>query len=201
MRRALIILSFLVISFMFSGQAHALLIDNVFTMQYSEDIIAYFDTPGSGTTSNTFNNLVRVEVSGTGLSKNEDLDGPNDAFYFLWEPHDLVGNGGLYLSFTGDARALEADGVDVAGYIKFIDGIGWVSGQKPVYNPSHFYDFIIDIGPTNRNLTLGTGDGGLFDNSGQYNITVSQAEIIPEPSSLSLLGLGLLGFFRRKKSS
>ncbi|GEM_PF-5574221 len=178
----------------------ALFINDVFTTTISESLVAAFVVPGSGTTSNLYKDFVQVQVSGTGQAKAQRF---NDAFYFLDDQSDLLNNGLLHISFTGDARQVEADGVHVINYMAFIDGRGYVSFERPDYNLDHYYNFVIDIGQESKNITLGTGDGGLFDNSGQFNITVSQSfeksggTVIPEPSTILIFGFGLLGLIFR----
>jgi hypothetical protein len=151
----------------------SLFIVDHFSMGITENMLARFDTIGA-TSANSYSNLIRVQISGRGQS-----NGPivNDAFYYLdpflygaTRPHPKPP--GLAISFTGDPRTLEGDGVKIAPFITFFDGEGFGSYDgvtAPAFNPSHFYDFIIDIGPTSKQISLGTGDGGLFDNTGQYN--------------------------------
>jgi hypothetical protein len=40
----------------------------------------------------------------------------------------------------------------------------------PYNAATHTYRFVIDVGATPKFLTLGDGDGGVFDNSGQYSV-------------------------------
>jgi PEP-CTERM motif len=56
---------------------------------------------------------------------------------------------------------------------------------------------VINVGPGLKLLTLGDGDGGVWDNSGQFNVQlfgVESVAALPEPSTLLLLGSGLLAF-------
>jgi hypothetical protein len=64
---------------------------------------------------------------------------------------------------------------------------------------------VIDLDVYNSTLTLGYGDGGYWDNSGSYNITVWQSTVVPEPVSSILFATGgivLVGrrYLRRTKS-
>ncbi len=58
---------------------------------------------------------------------------------------------------------------------------------------------IIDLGDYDDPLTLGFGDGGTYDNSGGYGITVWQAALaptptpVPEPTTIALFTLGAAG--------
>ena len=101
-------------------------------------------------------------------------------------------NGGLFVSFTGDARSFESDGESIVGFIAFIDGIGFVNAATPPFNAENEYDFVVDIGAGLKTVTLGTGDGGLGDNTGQFDIIVTQLAVIPEPFTLVLAALGFL---------
>jgi hypothetical protein len=76
------------------------------------------------------------------------------------------------------------------------------------YNSDHIYDFVVDAGANPNFVTLGFGDGGVFDNSGQFDIqlfAVTPVSPVPEPATYAMLlaGLGLLGFTtrRRKRST
>jgi hypothetical protein len=45
-----------------------------------------------------------------------------------------------------------------------------VQSIVPYNAVTHSYRFVIDVGSTPKFLTIGDGDGGIFDNSGQYSI-------------------------------
>jgi hypothetical protein len=73
----------------------------------------------------------------------------------------------------------------------------------PAYEADNTYSFIIDTGAVSlTNLHFGVGDGNFGDNSGAYQIAVTQLAAIPEPGSLLLLGVGAatLGLGRRRKA-
>lgn len=182
-----------------------IVIEDVFNQIGPFELVeAEFAIPGSGTTTNLYSNFVRLEVSGIGQAENALF---NDAFYFVGgqSTECCTGNRGMNISFTGDARELEADGVDIVAYIEFIQDIGFAPQQRPAYNDNHFYDFVIDIGNSQTDFTVGTGDGGLFDNTGQFDVRVSQlelkngSEVIPEPSTFLLFVAGLLGITVKRR--
>src|SRR5262249_32749896 len=75
----------------------------------------------------------------------------------------------------------------------------------PVYNPSHSYHFVMDLGSYSGTLTLGNGDGFVSDNSATtWNISLWQVQSVPEPASIVLWSIGcVLAFdcaYRRNKS-
>jgi len=158
-------LAFVVLSVLVPFNAKgSLFIDDHFSMGVAEDMVVPFDTIGQ-TSTNSYSDLVRIQVSGTGESNGSIV---NDALFYV-DPFDY--KTAFYISFTGDPRRLEGDGVIILPFITFFDGEGFVSydaSNAPPYNPDHFYDFIVDIGPGSKQISLGTGDGGLFDNTGQY---------------------------------
>jgi len=65
-----------------------------------------------------------------------------------------------------------------------------LSGLNPAVNNSSFY---VRFKMDNKNLVLGLLDYGLLD-----NVQVS-GDVIPEPTTMSLLGLGLLGVLGLKR--
>lgn len=131
---------------------------------------------GGTTTTGQWANLVEVEVSGTGSSTPGEL---TDAFYKL-DPADpsteLAGAlqpQGLRLSFTGCAANVECGAPRIDDFIVFVEGEGAVvPPHRPTFQSSHTYRLVIDVGATPQFLTLGEGDGGVGDNSGQFDITL-----------------------------
>jgi hypothetical protein len=47
------------------------------------------------------------------------------------------------------------------------------------YRGDHTYHFVIDVGSESRFLTLGYGDGGVSDNSGQFDIQLFSVQPLP----------------------
>ena len=105
-------------------------------------------------------------------------------------PGTVQGTGHRFrISFTGCAASVECGAPDIVLFMKFVDGVGFVTPPNvttldpiplatviPIlqgivpYTTNHAYRFIIDIGSTAQFLTLGDGDGGVFDNSGQFTV-------------------------------
>ena len=80
-------------------------------------------------------------------------------------------------------------------FMKFVEGVGYVNPPNvttldpiplltvmPIlqsivpYTTSHTYHFVIDVGPGKKLLTIGDGDGGVWDNSGQFTAQLFAVE-------------------------
>lgn len=129
---------------------------------------------GGTTTTGQWSGLVEVEVSGWGFSTPGSF---TDAFYPLdLADHTVMLPGtvqGLRLSFTGCAANVECGAPRIDGFMIFAEGEGVVTApHRPVYQSDHAYRFVIDVGATPQFLTLGEGDGGVGDNSGQFDLNL-----------------------------
>jgi len=87
-------------------------------------------------------------------------------------------------SLLGSVRAFDASGKQ----------IGFVNDMTGAYNTSWFYQstLSLSIGGIRRVELQSDADGAIFD-----NVTFTR---VPAPSAASLLGLGLLGAARRRRS-
>jgi hypothetical protein len=65
----------------------------------------------------------------------------------------------------------------IESLLVYVDDVGFVAPPVDTtealrktfpYAPEHVYWFVIDIGTTPQSLTLGHGDGGVFDNEGFF---------------------------------
>jgi hypothetical protein len=146
---------------------------------------------GGVTTSQPWSGLIEVIVSGEAI-ENPPTGQHVDPFWAFSpsDPGNIQGTGHRFrISFTGCAASVECSAPDIVLFMKFVDGVGVVSPPNvpsldpiplatviPIlqsivpYTTSHKYHFVIDIGSTPKFLTLGNGDGGVSDNSGQFNI-------------------------------
>ena len=145
--------------------------------------------------------LIEVILSGEAIN-NPPTGLHVDPFwaFFPSDPTTIQGTAVRFrLSFTGCAAALECNAPDIILFMVFTDGVGLVTPPNvddldpmpiaqliPImqqiipYTTTHSYHFVIDVGSTPRFLTMGDGDGGTFDNSGQFNIQLfSVTEGIP----------------------
>jgi hypothetical protein len=157
----------------------------------TESLIAPLTQFGGVTTTQQWSGLVEVILSGEAVN-NPPTGLHVDPFwaFFPSNPSVIQGTGTRFrLSFSGCATSFECGAPDIVLFMSFVDGVGFVDPPNvptldpiPVetvipilqsiipYSTSHTYRFVIDIGPEPKFLTLGDGDGGVFDNSGQFNI-------------------------------
>jgi hypothetical protein len=158
----------------------------------SASLTAPLSVFGGVTAPGQWSGLVEVILSGTGI--NNPPTGLHVDPFWAFSPTDPTapppGTAVRFrISFTGCAASFECGAPDIVLFAVFADGIGPVippsvpdldplpietvipilQGIVP-YNTAHTYHFVIDLGPTPRTLTLGDGDGGVFDNSGQFQI-------------------------------
>jgi len=174
----------------------------------SETISAVFTQPDGGISANKYSGYVSLTVSGFGWSLGNYL---NDAFYIYTNAFHVeteVGNDPNYYQLDFDTQTLLAYNPSrvAKNFIVYdidMDKEITATTYLPTYRSDHIYNFVIDTGisiPTN--LHFGVSDGYFGDNGGSYSISISQLKCtnVPEPTTMLLFGLGLIGVegFRRK---
>lgn len=197
--------------------ASLLLQDNFVRTGQTENLVDPLAHFGGVTTAQQWSGLIEIIVSGQGI--NNPPQGYRVDPFWAWSPSDpstIVGTGHRFrLSFTGCATSFECGAPDIVLFMTFVDGVGFVDPPNvptldpiplqeviPIlqgivpYTTSHAYRFVVDVGPTSRFLTLGDGDGGVWDNSGEYDIQLFgvSARPVPEPATMLLFGTGLAIF-------
>jgi hypothetical protein len=174
--------------------------DNFVRTGQSESLMAPLTQFGGITTTQQWSGLVEVILSGEAVN-NPPTGLHVDPFWAFSpsNPSTIQGTGHRFrLSISGCAAASECGAPDIVLFMIFVDGVGFVDPPDvpsldpiplqqvlpllqsivPYNGTTHTYRFVIDLGPTPRLLTLGDGDGGVFDNSGQFGVqlfAVSQA--------------------------
>jgi hypothetical protein len=211
--------------------ASPFIIDNFVRTGQTATLVAPFTTFGGVTAPGQWSGLIEVIVSGSGVNVPANYF-HEDAFYPFDPATNVLAQGpgilppnALHISFTGCSVSFECGALRISNFFTFVEGVGFVTVPPEIalpdslsqitiqallelipYSPDHLYHFVIDIGSTPQFLTLGHGDGGVWDNSGEYDIQLfSVAPVavasVPEPSSFLLLFLGLtgLGIFKCRK--
>jgi hypothetical protein len=171
--------------------ASVLIQDNFLRTGQNESLTAPLTQFGGVTTTQKWSGLIEVILSGEAV-ENPPTGLHVDPFWAFspGNPDIVQGTGHRFrISFTGCAASFECGAPDIVLFMRFVDGVGFVSPPNvstldpiplstviPIlqsivpYTTSHTYRFVIDIGSTPQFLTLGDGDGGVSDNSGQFNI-------------------------------
>ena len=149
-------------------------------------LITSWSVFGGKTTAQSWSGLIEVIVSGFGVNV-PDSGFLEDAFYpIIPETPDVPHQGpgvlppqGLHLSFTGCAATQECGAPRIESFLVYVDGVGFVTPPETTieaflrtipYSLTHVYRIVIDVGAIPEFLTLGHGDGGVFDNSGHFAI-------------------------------
>ncbi len=202
MKRLRLFLSIMFLNLMLSFNAHAYSILDDFDRILGESLTVPFINP-SYSTVNSYGDWVEIIVSGRGQSFGLEY---NDAFYGV--PSGIEYSSAYYrlnIGWSGFElfpHVGEPNNID--NYMGCIEGIGVVPIRTlPAYNTDydHRYHFAIKIPNNVGKLAFGVSDGDFSDNTGAYQIQLFQLQpkgplppVIPEPTTLLLLGTGLIGF-------
>lgn len=157
----------------------------------AETVISPLTVFGGATTTQRWSGLIEVLLSGDAINNPPSGLHVDPFWAFLpSNPENAPGTGHRFrLSFNGCAASFECGAPDIVLFMRFVDGVGFVSPPNvstldpipattiiPIlqgiipYTRSHTYRFVIDVGTTPKFLTLGDGDGGVSDNSGQFAV-------------------------------
>ena len=179
---------------------------------YSEHLTASFATPDAAWTSFLYSGMVEVHVAGSGQAYGTAF---NDAFYLFtngvccadsrllpYGPPDESNHPSHYQlaldrepiqgeSFNATPPEQLAKSQDIVYDIRAGMEVT-VSMYVPEYQQDHDYHLVFDVGDLAQ-LHFGVADGKYSDNSGEYQISVHQLARVPEPATVSLMVLGLVG--------
>ncbi len=132
--------------------------------QAQETVTVPFTTVSDGTTggvltSNSYTGIVTIDVSGTGWSRNSNL---NDAFWVYTGPGAVFYNPSWYHLRIGADHP-----------------VSQLGGSPPAYSSSHTYSFQWNVGASAQQLRFWVSDGVFSDNGGSYTITVTPDNTAP----------------------
>ncbi len=169
----------------------------------TENMVAVFTKPDGGISTNTYYGFVLVDVNGTGIAGGTN---PNDAFYYSndnWATHTSVGSNYM-MDFDSKTLSAVANARDAKNFVMYDVSTNTEITSRPyvpAYNSAnnHKYTVILDTALLQANATnlhFGVNDGTYTDNSGQYNLSITQlssgtSSSVPEPSPVALMS-GLL---------
>ena len=180
------------------------------TIGSTENLNATFTQADGGITTGSYLGFVQITVSGVGESLATSL---NDAFYvytdnahtpiapfnhasfyqLAFDTSTLIGTIAVPTNPALDARAHIVYDID--------DGTEVTPTYVPTYRSDHTYSFVLDTGAlVGTNLHFGVSNGNFGDNSGAYDIEITQLKVVPVPAAalLAMVGLGGAAFFRRR---
>jgi len=195
----------------------------------NESFTAPFQNPGGGgsafstATSQMYHGLVELAISGIGQSFSTAY---NDAFYlftYIWGGDSIPANGGLfgpYYQLAVDTQPIQGNILSPTPSSQLatskifydIDANLEVAGRPyvPQYRADHTYSVVVDVGSNPNNLYFTVADGNYADDTGAYQIQVTQlsaatsSSAMPEPATLiiwSFLGVITVscGLWRRAR--
>ncbi|WP_242139453.1 MULTISPECIES: PEPxxWA-CTERM sorting domain-containing protein [unclassified Sphingomonas] len=150
----------------------------------AETVNVAFAPATGGQSVGNYYGLVNVVVTGTGQSDGTIF---NDAFYSL-DPAGKYNSSYYQLTFGTAPLANATPSQNAANYIV---------GGLPAYRDDHTYSFTLNTGLAQTaagKLFFGVSDGVFSDNSGAFQVQLSQA--VPEPATwaMMLMGFGMIGF-------
>jgi hypothetical protein len=161
-----------------------------------ETLAVPFTAVDGAISSGNYHGFVRLNVSGSGVSC---TPATNDAFYiYEWlsgcsSPNVVPEHDPNYyqLTFNTTTLVVPTPSRTATRFINYdIDGSGEVLSRPyvPAYRADHTYSFVVDTGVVSpAALHFGVSDGGFGDNSGAYQVRITQLEVA---YPLTLLGAG-----------
>ena len=154
------------------------------TPNVGETLIVPWNASGGVSTTNSYSGHVKLAISGFVSATPPQL---SDAFYRIIDVggttlatpvSECDGAGGsefLSYSLSGDTRRLEGSGVGLHTATVWVQGVGSVTPPFcPPFDSSGDYCVVLDLGAFSGAFHLGSGDGGVGDNSGFLTIVLTQ---------------------------
>ncbi|MFC1663430.1 hypothetical protein ACFL04_04725 [Patescibacteria group bacterium] len=166
--------------------------DHYIRVSGPESFFADATTQGH-TTTNMYTGKIEVLVGGTWYNSPSD---EYDAWYrFRYGgqilPSPTHDGHAMTIGFDGCSWVQECGGTNIRDWTIFHEGVGFVTPgftAIPEYSDTHVYHFVMDIDTIYSQITLGVGDGGVYDNSGGMSVTLYQLQEHPVPVESSTWG-------------
>lgn len=155
-----------------------------------------FNQPTSGVT-------IQGNVSGTpGAGAGSILTLSNLTFSLTYAPYGQVQDSGIVISGTLSDQQVYTETLYGSGLATILSGSAAVDVTAVINDGSNSFEWVEPTGSILETQIIGVS--GFSDYSQDYNtnnltIRVMGSDYVPEPATLSLLGLGVVSLFARRK--
>lgn len=156
-----------------------------------------FDQPGTGVT-------ITGNLSGTpGAGAGSSLTLSNLTFSLTYAPYGQTQDSGIVISGTlSDQQVYMESLFNAPGLGTILQGIAGVDVTAVITDGSDSYTWVEATGSKLETTIMGVGSFSDYSqdyNSNNMRITVYGSDYVPEPATMTLLGLGAVSLFSRRR--